>query len=236
MKGKRKVHAAVVEQAWKDIIRQADKSRVRKAKQDAKNGAVQDIRMLAGGIAATVKASGPERGTCHVVLPWLADYTGHRASVAKWLAHRPDWVAAHFAGVWETDFIQFLTENGLSVFPDSSVWDDLQQEIKCTCSDWQPLCSHVLALLFHLLWDADEHPLQVFRFVGLNVVELLNEAHHESVTWFYNHTQDDMTNEMEDQQQSGFGPANLAELLNDVEATVPNGRLVPHFISEKLNR
>ncbi|WAH35793.1 SWIM zinc finger family protein [Alicyclobacillus dauci] len=222
-----KARASVVEQAWKVVLSQADKSRVRKARQDAKNGAVSDVRMGDGTITATVRASGPERGTFQVVLPWLADYTQHGKHVAKWLAHRPDWIAAHFASEWDPELLSFLNENGLNVFPDETTFERLKWEAKCTCSDWQPLCSHMLSLLFYLLADADEHPLHVFRFVGLDVEWLLDEAHRESARWVSE--QGERNDSVGQRIPSRDVTIRVNELLGDVEAVSPSGRLAPRF-------
>ncbi|MFB5190390.1 hypothetical protein [Alicyclobacillus fastidiosus] len=239
---KSKARTPIVEGAWKVVLKEADKSRVRKGKQDARVGAVSDVRTHDGGIVATVKTAGPERGTFQVFMPWLADYTGHSQDVAKWLARRPDWIAAHFAGDWEQDFIKFVTENQLHLFPDETTWGKLERETKCTCNDWQPVCAHVLALLFYLLSAADAEPLHVFRFVGLSIDALLDEAHRESALSF-------AAERRVRDQESAPSPASVAEksalwlddasrsnkrdlwnLMTRVETVTPNGRLIPQFI------
>lgn len=224
-----------VESAWKSTLQQADKSRVRKAKQDARAGAVSRVQMQEGGMSAMVKASGPERGVFQVFLPLLADYTSHGSQVAAWLARRPDWIAAHFAGEWERPFAQFIEENGLNVFPDDHAYARLQCESKCTCSDWQPLCPHALAFLYHLIWEAESHPLAVFRFVGLDEEQLLNEAHQIGVGWI---RQQELTSS---DGEIGIGQSasqesvqsNIAQLLLEVQEGEPSGRLIPHFRSDR---
>ncbi|GEO25616.1 hypothetical protein AAC03nite_14010 [Alicyclobacillus acidoterrestris] len=238
MNVKSKGRASVVENAWKVVLKEADKSRARKGKQDAKSGAVSNVRTHDGGIVASVKTTGPERGTFQVFLPWLADYTGHRLDVAKWLARRPDWIAAHFTGSWDLDFVQFVTDNQLNLFPDETTWQKIEHESKCTCSDWQPVCAHVLALLYHLLASADANPLNIFQFVGLSVDELLDEAHRESARMVMAEQSEErdvsLTAHSLDDTQEASARRDLRALIAHVEPVAPNGRLVPQFIVERV--
>lgn len=223
-----KPRQSAMEQAWKPLLSQADKSRVRKAKQDARNKAVSRIRGGDGQITATVRASGPERGSFQVVIPWLADYTAHQSVVAKWLAARPDWLAAHFACEWEPSFKAFLNTNQIQVFPDESILEQMNWQTKCTCNDWQSLCAHALALLFHLLWEADEHPLYIFGFVGLDVDWLLDEAHKSA-------SQLEQEEELKIDVDATHGFTNLfdvCESLRGIAPTEPMGRLVPVLIQK----
>ncbi|MFD1673442.1 hypothetical protein [Alicyclobacillus fodiniaquatilis] len=225
-----KARISVVEQAWKNILQQADKSRVRRGKQDARAGVVHDVHMRQGVIAATVKATGPERGNFQVVLPCLADYTAYANQVAKWLAHRPDWIAAHFSGEWDIDLIDFVNENGLTLFPDDSSWNKLQDQTKCTCSDWQPLCVHAFALLHHLLAEAQQHPLAIFRFVGLEVDWLLDQAHRESEQWL-RHAHP-VRETLEPSAFGAGGPQRTIAVPDDTPME-SSGRLVPQFDQQK---
>lgn len=223
---------SVLEQAWRPLLSQADKSRVRKGKQDARNHFVTQVQMRDGYIAGMVRNTGPERGSLRVVVPWLADYTSHQVTVAKWLAERSDWIAAHFAGEWEPSFKSFLNTNQIQVFPDDTSIEQMNWKTKCTCSDWQPLCGHVLALLFHLLWDADEHPLHVFRFVGLNVDWLLDEAHRQNATNWEKREVDKEVLQFQSQGEQGATKfTNICDYLQKVDEVEPNGRLIPQFIS-----
>lgn len=226
-----KTKQSVLELAWRPLLSQADKSRVRKGKQDARNHVVTEVQAHEGYISGLVRNTGPERGTLRVVVPWLADYRSHRLSVAKWLAERSDWVAAHFAGEWDPSFKAFLSTNQIQVFPDETAVEHLGWDVKCTCSDWQPLCGHVLALLFHLLWDADDHPLHVFRFVGLDVDWLLDEAHRQGAeNREVNEIDKDILQFESDEEQNVAKFSDMNDYLQALEQVEPNGRLVPQFI------
>lgn len=235
MKAKPKVSA--LETAWKEVLVDVDKSRLRKAKQDARTGGVLRIRKETGGMSAQVRVTGQVRATYQVFIPWLADFTSHQSQVAEWIARRPSWVAAHFAGEWEPSFVQFLKENQLPVFPDKDTVQRLVQNVKCTCSDWQPLCLHALMVIYDLIFTTEVHPLAVFRFVGLEEETLLDEAHQFAVKWT---KQQDITT-----TSSGSNGGDVVEQIqgksfidwvNDEKEVTPNSRLVPLFDEERLRK
>ncbi|SDW20588.1 hypothetical protein SAMN04489725_10361 [Alicyclobacillus hesperidum] len=225
---------SVLEPFWRPVWNAVDKARVRKARQEAKAGAVVHVELVRGEIWAQVRASGPRR-SCQVALPLLAHYEEHIEAVAKWLAMRPDWMAAHFAGEWDPEYVAFLKSNRLDVLPDDSVVDKLRWGAKCTCDDSDPLCVHVLTALLHLIWEADEHPLRVFRFVGLDEELLLDAAHGWTARWVRSTKADsrgagatDPTTDPIEQVTDAVSAWNVAIWLKGA-GTNPVGRLVPHF-------
>ncbi|GMA58596.1 hypothetical protein GCM10025858_30990 [Alicyclobacillus sacchari] len=107
---------SVLEPFWRPVWDAVDKARVRKARQEAKAGAVVHAELLRGEIWAQVRISGPRR-SCQVALPFLAHYEEHIEAVAKWLAMRPDWVAAHFAASGTRNLRRFSSLISLTYCP-----------------------------------------------------------------------------------------------------------------------
>lgn len=215
---------------WKHVWKDVDKSRIRRAKQEAKAGAVVNLSVQSTGIHATVRPSGPTRATYQVIIPLLSDYTAHHHEVVRWLATCPRWVAAHFAGQWDDTFWSFIEENELSVFPDDKTIEKLNWGAKCTCSDWEPLCIHALAVIMRMIADAEEMPLNIFRFVGLDVSTLLLEVHRQSVAMYEQYQPDGIRKLVELPMSAD---AETSDWMFQVEESAPSGRLVPQFRAEE---
>ncbi|WP_067619407.1 hypothetical protein [Alicyclobacillus acidiphilus] len=215
-----------LESLWKLVWKDIDKSRIRRAKQEAKAGAVAQLAVKEGEIQAVVRTGGPTRGSYHVSIPLLADYTAHRQEVVRWLTYCPRWIAAHFAGQWDEGFWTFIEENELAVFPNDTTLEKLQWGTKCTCSDWEPLCVHALTVLAEMVAQAEERPLRIFRFVGLEETDLLDGVHQMSAD-IYETVQSNWIRTIAEQKTPSDGET--CDWMYEVEESTPSGRLVPQF-------
>ncbi|GMA58597.1 hypothetical protein GCM10025858_31000 [Alicyclobacillus sacchari] len=85
--------------------------------------------------------------------------------------------------------------------------------------------------MFHLIWDADEHPLRVFRFVGLDEESLLAAAHDWTAQWVGSTEaalRDATAVGQTGQAMEAVSAWDVATWLQG-GGTNPVGRLVPHF-------
>ncbi len=177
---KRKVNkASMVESHWKVLFDKAESSRLRRAKVTAKQGVVKGVTVSDKVIVATVKLG--RTGNFRVQVPAVDWWATFLDEVAIWLSRRPDWLAALYAKTWNDEFLEFVTQAGLSLFPQPSTVDEWISGVRCTCSDREPLCPHVLTLVYHLVWEMQSNPLAAFTYVGLDVEKLLSSAKAHSV-------------------------------------------------------
>jgi len=164
---------------WEPVLAEVDKSHLRAATRLAMSGAVRARVWDGDGWRAVVERSGTRRAF-DVWLPKLADYAGHARDVARWLAMRPDWLAAHYAGEWDESFLEFLSTHQVEVVPTRETAARLRALSTCTCEEADPLCPHVLAVLLAFIWEAEGSPLAAFRMVGIEVEQLLDLVQEET--------------------------------------------------------
>lgn len=177
---KRKVNrASFVESHWKVLLDKAESSRLRRAKVTAKQGVVKGVTVADKVIVATVKLG--RSGSFRVQVPTVDWWATFLDEVAIWLSRRPDWLAALYAKTWNDEYLEFVTQAGLSLFPQPSMVDEWISGVRCTCSDREPLCPHVLTLVYYLVWEMQRNPLAALRYVGLDVEKLLSSAKAHSV-------------------------------------------------------
>ncbi|MBF8377013.1 hypothetical protein IW967_03865 [Alicyclobacillus mali] len=164
---------------WEPVLAEVDPSHLRAATRLAMSGAVRSRAWDGAGWRAVVERSGTRRAF-DVWLPKLADYAGHARDVARWLAMRPDWLAAHYAGEWDESFLDFLSAHQVEVVPTGETAARLRALSTCTCEEMDPLCPHVVAVLLAFIWEADTNPLAAFRLVGIEVDQLLDLVQEET--------------------------------------------------------
>ncbi|WP_062309573.1 hypothetical protein [Alicyclobacillus sendaiensis] len=164
---------------WEPVLSEAAPTHLRAATRLVTSGAVRWKAWDGNGWKAVVERSGTRRAF-DVWLPKLADYAPHARDVARWLAMRPDWLAAHHAGEWDKSFLDFLGAHQVEVVPTRETLARLRALSTCTCEETDPLCPHVLAVLLVLIGEAERSPLAAFRMVGIDVEPLLDLAQEET--------------------------------------------------------
>lgn len=213
---------------WESVLAEVERSHLRAAARLAMSGAVRARAWDGHGWSAVVERSGTRRAF-DVWLPKLADYAGHARDVARWLAMRPDWLAAHYAGEWDESFLEFLTTHQVEVVPTRETLVRLRALSTCTCEETDPLCPHVIAVLLGLIWEADRHPLAAFRLVGIEEERLLDLVHEETAALAGGARPSLRTGR--DEQRSEWGAWPPADGWGEV-AVRPLGRMRPVFRSE----
>lgn len=178
--------ASFVEVRWRPFTDYAEKSRLRRGRALAKSGSVKRVSCQDGVITASVRTGGP--GDSHkVTIPTVGWWAPHLSSIALWLARRPDWLAALLSGQWDREFIAFLDENEVHLFPTPELAVELVAHSTCTCSDPQQPCVHVIAAAAQVVLDVELHPLQVFAYVGVAPEKLLDAVSEQTALLVQEH-------------------------------------------------
>lgn len=178
--------ASFVEMRWRPFTDRAEKSRLRRGRALAKSGSVKRLSCQDGVITASVRAGGP--GDSHkVAVPAVGWWAPHLSSIALWLARRPDWLAALLAGRWDSEFIAFLDENEVHLFPTQERSEDMIAHSSCTCSDPEQPCVHVIAAVAQVVLDVELQPLRVFVYVGVSPDKLLDAVSEQTAVLVQEH-------------------------------------------------
>ncbi|WDL98033.1 hypothetical protein [Alicyclobacillus sp. ALC3] len=179
-KGSSKATAvSFVEMRWRPFTDRAEKSRLRRGRALAKSGAVKRVSCQDGEITASVRAGGPG-DSYKVTIPAVGWWAPHLSSIALWLARRPDWLAALLAGQWDSEFIAFLDEHEVHLFPTQEQSADMVAHSLCTCPDLEQPCLHVIATVAQVVLDVELYPLRVFAYVGVSPDKLLDAVSEQT--------------------------------------------------------
>ncbi|GMA49500.1 hypothetical protein GCM10025857_08570 [Alicyclobacillus contaminans] len=171
--GKRSVgKTGFVEGRWKPLLERAESSRLRRARALVKQGAVRMVTVAEGWVSGRVRSTQSHQELVQVrTVDWWVPYTD---KLALWLARRPDWLAALYARVWNLEFVAFVEQAGLTLFPQPSMVDDWLAEARCSCSDPNALCPHVLALVWYMIGEMQNSPWIALRYVGVDMEPLMS--------------------------------------------------------------
>lgn len=165
-----------VETRWKPFTDLVERGRLRRGKALAKQGGVKQLTARDGWIQATVRSGGFSE-SLKLTFPAVGWWHAHMSSIALWFARRPDWLAALLAGEWDAEFIQFLDDNEVYLFPDSVIAEDIIDVSRCDCSDFEVPCMHVVAAVHQMIANIEANPLCVFTYVGVDADVLLDRIH-----------------------------------------------------------
>lgn len=182
---KKTTRSSWVELNWKPLLDRFDKSWLRRSKTILKQGAISELQCQDGRIEAQVK-NGTMPGVYQVSFPAVSWWEPYRNQVAVWLSSRPEWLASLLNQSWPSEFLEFVESSRLRVFPDTESADFMLTHATCTCTDMESPCRHILATVFYLIEEQERDPLQSLELVGVNVRELLDQAHTHSAYRFRN--------------------------------------------------
>ncbi len=177
MQVKRTSKAGFVEQIWKGILQQFDRGRQRSGKALAKQSEVIFQSIVSNRICARIASKGFDGGTYFVELPCIDNWQTEVDNIAAWLAHRLDLFAACLSGEWNDEFLAFIDKSRLRLFPDESYSERLKWEAKCTCNSVDPVCKHVVAVIFRMIWEMESDPVRAIEFVCINPEILFDKIH-----------------------------------------------------------
>lgn len=172
-----------VEQMWKPMLDLIEKSRQRRGKTMAKQGEVAKVWYEQQRLFARVKSAGYGGGIYAVELPVQNHWEPYLDQVATWFARRPDWLATCLSGIWDETLLEFIRSSGLHLFPNELDSEKQKWEAKCSCQDWEPFCKHIAAVLYYVIGQIEQFPLQAFAYVGLSTQTLLDQIHLKTALW-----------------------------------------------------
>jgi uncharacterized Zn finger protein len=166
----------LAEWKWSIVLQQVEKSRLRRGKAAARQGGVRDVVVSDRRVSAVVRAGNGNVKGYRVSVPCVDWWANYADQVAAWLSRRTDWLASLYAKVWDSDFLEFVDQAGLALFPRETAVESWVSGVRCACLDWEPLCVHVAALIWHMVGEIQETPLAAFKYVGLDVDQVLGRA------------------------------------------------------------
>jgi uncharacterized Zn finger protein len=174
---KKTSRTAFVEHAWKIVLQQMDKGRQRSGKALARQSEVHFLPIEEGRICARITSKGFDGGIYFVELPCIDNWNPRIDNLVFWFAHRLDILAVCLSGEWNDDFLAYLEEEGLHLFPDEQYAKRLQWEASCTCNSQDPVCKHVVGIIYKLIWEMESRPLRAIEFVCVDTQVLIDKVH-----------------------------------------------------------
>lgn len=177
MQSKKSPRTSLVEHAWKIVLQQIDRGRQRSGKALARQSEVSFLPIEENRICARMVSKGFDGGVHFVELPCVDNWNEEMDRLAYWLAHRLDLFAACLSGEWNEEFLALLDKAGLHLFPDEQYAKQLQWEAKCTCSSQDPICKHVVGVIYKLIWVMESRPLRAIEFVCVDPQNLIDKIH-----------------------------------------------------------
>ncbi len=183
MSAKRASTATFVEHAWKVILNQMEKGILRGGKTLARQAQFSLLRVKDGKIHTRLSSKGFDGGTYSIELPCVDNWEVYTDNLAYWFAHRLDWLAATLSGEWNDEFLIFIEQAGLRIFPDQTFSKQLLNEAKCTCHSLDPICKHMIGMIYKMIWEMEVSPLRAIEFTCVKPKILMDKIHVLSCEW-----------------------------------------------------
>lgn len=177
MAAKKTPKAAFVEHAWKIVLQQLDRGRQRSGKALARQSEVRFLPIEENHIRARIISKGFDGGLHFVELPCVDNWNAEIDNLASWFSHRLDLYAACLSGEWNHEFLDLIDKAGLRLFPDDLYAKQLQWDTKCTCNSQEPLCKHVVGVIYKLIWEMESKPIRAIEFVCVDPEALIDKIH-----------------------------------------------------------
>jgi uncharacterized Zn finger protein len=156
-------------QAWcQNLESYADFAhRLARGRSYARSGAVVDLQIAAGRIAAQV--SGTRLYTVEIEIAALA--AARWKSLARACTGRIGSLVGLLRGELPDEVMRVVTDRGSGLFP-----EPLQPQIRCSCPDWATVCKHVAATLYGVGVRLDTRPELLFVLRGVDPQDLVEQA------------------------------------------------------------
>lgn len=157
--------------AWNDNLeRYSDyANRIDRGRSYVRNGAVLDLRMEKGTVAALVQGSSSKPYKVEIEICRIEDDVWGR--IKKSCEGKIESLQELIDGKFPKALSELFTAKGSGLFPSP-------KEIKfsCSCPDWAFMCKHVAAVLYGVGARLDENPALFFTLRNVNIEELITEA------------------------------------------------------------
>ncbi len=144
-------------------------NRLPRGRSYANKGAVRELVVTGGAIAARVQGSRPRPYEVTISVPPLA--AKDSARLLDRLAGDPALIARLLNRELDPAVLEAAESLGISVFPKR--WRDLSMQ--CSCPDWAVPCKHLAAVIYLLSREIDGNPFLVFSLRGLDLAAALRQ-------------------------------------------------------------
>ncbi|MBL8369220.1 MAG: DEAD/DEAH box helicase [Candidatus Accumulibacter sp.] len=156
---------------WLDALTHIDyDNRLPRGRSYANKGAVKNLTVSGGTIAASVKGSRVRPYRVSIAVPPMAARDVTR--LLERIAADPALIAGMLNGKLDPALLALAGELGVAVFP--TRWQDLAMD--CSCPDWAVPCKHLAAAIYLLSREIDGNPFLVFSLRGVDLTAAL-KAH-----------------------------------------------------------
>ncbi|MCP5228866.1 MAG: DEAD/DEAH box helicase [Candidatus Accumulibacter sp.] len=149
---------------WLDALTHIDyDNRLPRGRSYANKGAVRNLTVSGGMIAASVKGSRVRPYRVSIAVPPIAARDVTR--LLDRIAADPALIAGMLNGKLDPAVLSLASELGVAVFP--TRWQDLSMD--CSCPDWAVPCKHLAATIYLLSREIDGNPFLVFSLRGVDL-------------------------------------------------------------------
>jgi uncharacterized Zn finger protein len=153
---------------WLDALTHIDyDNRLPRGRSYANKGAVRNLTVSGGTIAASVKGSRLRPYRVNIAVPPIA--ARDLARLLERIAADPALIAGMLNGKLDPAVLALASELGIAVFP--TRWQDLAMD--CSCPDWAVPCKHLAAAIYLLSREIDGNPFLVFSLRGFDLAAAL---------------------------------------------------------------
>ncbi|WP_291985069.1 DEAD/DEAH box helicase [Candidatus Accumulibacter sp. ACC007] len=153
---------------WLDALTHIDyDNRLPRGRSYANKGAVKNLTVSGGTIAASVKGSRVRPYRVSIAVPPMAARDVTR--LLERIAADPALIAGMLNGKLDPALLALAGELGVAVFP--TRWQDLAMD--CSCPDWAVPCKHLAAAIYLLSREIDGNPFLVFSLRGVDLTAAL---------------------------------------------------------------
>lgn len=161
--------------AWtNNLERYADyENRIGRGRSYVRHGAVLDLRIERGKVAALVQGSRSAPYKVGIDIHALADGTWKEITTA--CTGRLDSLQDLLAGKFPESLSEIFTAKGKGLFPSPK-----EIAFSCSCPDWAYMCKHVAAVLYGIGARLDEDPGLFFTLRKVDVNDLVSLAVKET--------------------------------------------------------
>ena len=157
--------------AWNDNLeRYSDyANRIGRGRSYVRHGAVLDLEITPGKIAALVQGSGKKPYKIDIAIQPLAKDTWE--TITKACEGKIESLQELIEGKFPKALVDLFTAQGKGLFPAPK-----EISLNCSCPDWATMCKHVAAVLYGVGARLDENPALFFVLRNVNIDELISKA------------------------------------------------------------
>lgn len=150
---------------WLQALTQIDyQNRIPRGASYARKGAVRDISVNEGRIAAKVQGTRPRPYSVSVAMPLFKKDSVNK--LMDGIMEHPEIVSKLLKHELDPGILEIASKCGLKLFPKR--WNDLT--MNCSCPDWAVPCKHLAAVIYMMSREIDNNPFLVFALHGVDLM------------------------------------------------------------------